>query len=121
MAWKKGESGNPQGRPNVAKQRLQNSFIRALTRDFERHGAYAIARVRRKDPVAYVRVVAGLMPKDLSLEGRIKDEPPQFLPMSATDALLERFVRERKEERKDRNEAVTDEPPASDHPALTIS
>jgi hypothetical protein len=38
-----------------------------LTEDFAKHGAAVIERVRQEQPAVYIKVVAGLMPKDLNL------------------------------------------------------
>lgn len=58
------------GRPKGSKHRLQESFLSALVADFEKNraGAAAIVRARRKDPVAYLRMVASLMPKEIKAE-----------------------------------------------------
>jgi hypothetical protein len=60
-----GVSGNPAGRPKGSKNKLSEAFLSALSDDFELHGAAAIEAMREKDPSAYVKVCAGLMPKDL--------------------------------------------------------
>ncbi len=65
--WQRGQSGNPGGKPAGARNRLQGDFVRRLADDFERFGVYAIARVRRHDPVAYLRVIATLMPKEVTV------------------------------------------------------
>ena len=67
MAWKKGESGNPGGRSR-ARQELGDSFIRVLRSDWEEHGAITVSAMREKDPVAYVRVVAALLPEQVELD-----------------------------------------------------
>lgn len=63
--FKPGHSGNPSGKPTGSRNRLQGDFVRRLADDFDRFGIYAIARARRQDPIAYVRVVASLMPKQI--------------------------------------------------------
>lgn len=67
MAWKKGESGNPGGR-SKARQELGDSFIRVLKSDWEEHGAVTVSAMREKDPVAYVKVVAAMLPEQVELE-----------------------------------------------------
>lgn len=39
----------------------------ALTKDFEEHGAAAVAKVRDEKPADYLRVVASVIPKDIHL------------------------------------------------------
>lgn len=65
--WKKGESGNPKGRPVGSRQRLSEDFITALSDDFNQHGKATIRKMREEKPDAYVRVVADLVPKDVNL------------------------------------------------------
>jgi len=51
------------GRPRGAKNRLQGSFIAALAKDFEVHGATIVARCREEKPDQYLRVIAAVLPK----------------------------------------------------------
>jgi hypothetical protein len=67
------QPGNP-GRPRGSKNRLGEDFIRALAEDFEKHGAAVIEKVRADNPDAYLKVIAGLMPKELNLNVRQLDD-----------------------------------------------
>jgi hypothetical protein len=67
MAWKKGESGTPGGR-SKARQELGDAFIRVLRSDWEEHGASTVIEMRLKDPVAYVKVVAAMLPEQVEHE-----------------------------------------------------
>ncbi|MCB8883980.1 hypothetical protein ACELLULO517_27320 [Acidisoma cellulosilytica] len=66
-----GQSGNPAGRPKGARSRVTESFLRALEEDFTEHGAAAIAAARQSDPVAYIRIVASLVPKGFEISGEV--------------------------------------------------
>jgi len=63
-----GQSGNPLGRPKGSRNKLGEAFVSALHDDFEQHGVAALAEVREKDPAAYMRVIAGLLPKEFKIE-----------------------------------------------------
>ena len=54
------------GRPHIAQRRLLDLFIAALVADFEAGGAEAIERLRLLDPVNYLRLVAVIVPRQLS-------------------------------------------------------
>lgn len=59
-----GNPGGP-GRPPGARNKLGEQFLGALADDFERNGREAIEAARQADPVAYLRMIASLMPKAL--------------------------------------------------------
>jgi len=84
--WPKGVSGNPTGRPKDAKQRLSFDFLAALHRDFQEHGADAIARCREGRPDVYLRVVAAVLPRELHMRTSPLDdlEPEQLLRLADT-------------------------------------
>jgi hypothetical protein len=44
---------------------LDTAFVDALSADFLRHGASAIAKVREDDPVTYMKLCAQVLPKTL--------------------------------------------------------
>jgi hypothetical protein len=55
---------NHAGRPKGAKNRLSWSFLNALADDFEQHGIETIRICRVEEPISYMKVIAGLMPKE---------------------------------------------------------
>lgn len=64
---KRFEAGNP-GRPKGSRNKLGEAFIEALHDDFNEHGVVAIQSMRAADPGGYVRVIAGLLPKEFKIE-----------------------------------------------------
>lgn len=64
MAWEKGKSGNPDGRPKGAKDRFTNKFWTDFYNAWETGGPDALTKVRTDDPSTFVRVAASLMPKE---------------------------------------------------------
>src|SRR6516165_8977772 len=68
--WQPGQSGNPAGRERGSRNRLSEEVICALLRDFREHGQKAIAKVRRTQPAAYLKVLALLVPREHKVEHR---------------------------------------------------
>ncbi len=65
--WKPGQSANPAGRPKGARSKLGEAFLEALHNDFNEHGVAAVEQVRMEKPDQYLKVIASLMPKELTL------------------------------------------------------
>jgi hypothetical protein len=63
-----GKSGNPKGRPRGARNKLTETFLEVVSKDFREHGADAIARLRKRDPSTYLRIVAAIVPRSLILK-----------------------------------------------------
>jgi hypothetical protein len=61
--FKPGQSGNPRGRPKGSRHKLSEAFLAELCASWEEHGMDALHRVLEDDPVAYVRIVASLVPR----------------------------------------------------------
>jgi hypothetical protein len=85
-----GNPGGP-GRPRGVKDKVAVEFLTALLADFEKGGAKAIEICRIEDPVAYTRIFASLMPRDLQIEHAKMSE----LTDEELDLLLE-HLRERR-------------------------
>jgi Family of unknown function (DUF5681) len=65
IPWKPGQSGNPRGRPQGSRNRLAEDFLADLHESWKTLGKAALLAAVWTDPVAYVRVVASLIPKEL--------------------------------------------------------
>src|SRR5215470_7575325 len=62
--------GNPGGpyAPSRERARFGSEFISALLRDFRQGGPAAIAKVRKYQPAAYMKICALMIPKEMKLE-----------------------------------------------------
>jgi hypothetical protein len=59
-----GNKGGP-GRPVGSRNRLAEDFLADLCVDWRKYGAGVITKVRSKNPTAYLRIIAALVPRDL--------------------------------------------------------
>jgi hypothetical protein len=60
------------GRPQGSRNKLEEAFLYGLQDDFRRYGPSAIVKCRKKDPVAYCKMIASLMPKSLNLTAKVE-------------------------------------------------
>ena len=77
-----GESGNPFGRPKGSRNKLAEAFIADVYADWLEHGILALVRVRQ--PAAYLRIVAALLPQHIEVSDDVG-----LLSDSELDARLE--------------------------------
>jgi hypothetical protein len=61
--FKPGQSGNPRGRPKGARSRLSERVLADLSEDYSTNGIQALRQSRENDPVAYIPLIASLLPK----------------------------------------------------------
>ena len=85
-----GQSGNPAGRPKGSKNKLSEDFLAELYVVFQESGGEAIRRMCAEHPSDFVRVLAGLVPKELLLE--VTTEQHNFV-VSAKPLLTEKAWR----------------------------
>jgi hypothetical protein len=72
------QAGNP-GRPKGSRNKLAEDFVAKLYEDFQANGVMAIQECRAKSPDTYVKVIAGLLPKEMHISASPLEE------MSADD------------------------------------
>jgi hypothetical protein len=86
-----GNSGG--GRRKGSRNKLTERFLDTIADDFAEHGADAIAQVRASDPIAYLKIVNSLVPRELILQ---REESSAINPAEITHAELVEYIDERR-------------------------
>lgn len=66
-------NGNDKGRPKGSRNALAEAFIQDVQAKWEEKGAAALDEMIEDDPGAFVRVVAGILPKELVVKDEMSD------------------------------------------------
>lgn len=85
-----GVSGNPDGRPKGSRNKLGEAFIQDVYAKWQEKGETALNEMIEKEPGAFVRVVAGILPKELVVKdelSEVSDEELAALVAAARQAL----------------------------------
>ena len=77
--WRKGESGNPEGRPKTSRRTLVDRFLSELLESWQMAGKDVIERLRSEFPDVYAHAVGSLVQKGDRFRGkRMIDEHAHF-------------------------------------------
>jgi hypothetical protein len=89
-----GNSGG--GRRKGSRNKLTERFLDTIADDFAAHGADAIAKVRVDDPIAYLKIVGSLVPRELILQ---REESPEINLAEITDDELVEYINNRRRQK----------------------
>ena len=103
-----GNSGNG-GRPKGSRNRLTSMVLSTLAADFDEHGADAVAKLREKDPAAYLQMAINLIPRQLIAQ---QETLPDFESWEEVNEFIEQAKRKRMIE-------IALEELNKDHPTIT--
>ena len=90
--FKIGGPGGP-GRPKGSKNKLSEHFLHALAEDFKKNGVEAIERVCKDSPGEYLRIIAGLIPKEFLLDVT-KEETETWVINAQPQLSVEEWVKQ---------------------------
>lgn len=104
-------SGNAKGRPKGSRNKLGEEFLSKMLADFEEHGSDVIVKVRTEEPAQYLKVVAGILPKELNVTTNAVEEMSDD-DLARAIAALESIIAQPAQERS--------EAPARHKPATAL-
>ena len=88
--WKPGESGNPAGRPPKVRNRLCGAFLNDMLEAWQASGAQAIQTFIDERPHEFVKLVAGIMPKEFEIKiSEVEDLSDEQLDIQLTAVLVQ--------------------------------
>lgn len=91
--FKPGESGNLDGRPKGSRNKLGEAFIQDVYAKWQERGSEVLTQMIEQEPGGFVRVVAGILPKELVVKdelSEVSDEELAALVAAARQALSHR-------------------------------
>ena len=80
-----------------ARSKLGEKFLADLYEHWQQHGAEVIERVCRDDPGTYLKIIASVIPKEVTLNVEFRDQLAAFLDsmQDITPAPITAFARHR--------------------------
>ncbi len=107
--FKRGQSGNPRGRPNGSRDKITEGALalihRVLTEDDAVNATAGLMKLRDQDPATFWRLIVGLFPKDVHVKGDYTDAHISEA-LSATEEWVAKIVEREKEGEDEEPEPV---------------
>ena len=82
--FRPGQSGNPAGKPNGARNKLGEAFILDMYEAWRAHGSDAIQDVIDTKPEMFLKVIAGILPREPAIV-----RPEETMSEEEMDAALD--------------------------------
>lgn len=86
-----GSNGGP-GRKKGSRNRLTNAVLTTFAADFEEYGPEVLAKLREKDPAAYMQLAVNLIPRHLIAQ---QENLPDFEDWEEVNEFIEQAKRKR--------------------------
>ena len=90
--YKPGQTGNPKGRPKGSKSKLSEEFLTDLLASWREKGRQALSVAADEKPVEYAKMVASLIPKEITFKNELSEFTDEQL--DALAALTEAILRD---------------------------
>lgn len=88
MAFEKGKSGNPNGRPKNPSHALGDVMLGELKRLFDMHGKKILTTLVDTDPKAFLDVCVKVLPKEINVSGSVDHNHSVTVAAERVDEIL---------------------------------